>query len=163
MLILIDIDRYHNKLPEQEIFCVKQPISIHGVNGKLTLYFDPHSHAQLCGELSDRIEQLSAELSRLKRCPKSNRQRYSKYFTLKKHDNSGEFDFHVNNDEVDKLRRGKGCFRQICQHNQKTHCLITETKMLMRSFSAELKCIWEEAVSALTTYALLMVKYSLLS
>jgi transposase len=107
---IIDIDRYHDKLPEQEIFCVEQPISIHGVNGKLMLYFDPHSHAQLCGELSDRIEQLSAELSRLKRCPKNSQQRYSKYFTLKKHGNSDEFDFHVNNGEVDKLRRGKGCF-----------------------------------------------------
>jgi transposase len=42
--------------------------------------------------------------------PKNSQQCYSKYFTLKKHDNSDEFDFHVNNDEVDKLRRGKGCF-----------------------------------------------------
>jgi hypothetical protein len=76
------IDRYANKLEEQEIFCIEQAASVHGVGGKLILYFDPQSHAQLCRELSERIEQLSAGLSALKRYPKNKLTRYSKYFTI---------------------------------------------------------------------------------
>jgi hypothetical protein len=78
------ITNYHNKLPKQEIFCIQQMTSIHSVSGKLLLYFDPQSHANLCSELSNRIEELSDELSNLKRCPVSKLKRYSKYFIVTK-------------------------------------------------------------------------------
>jgi transposase len=107
---IADIGRYSNKLAEQEIFCIEQPTSIHGVSGKLMLYFDPQSHSQLCRELSERIEQFLAELSALKRYPKNKLSRYSKYFTITKHDNDSGFDFRIDDDEIDKLRRSKGFF-----------------------------------------------------
>jgi transposase len=105
-----DIRKFMNKLPEREIFCVQQETSIHGVNGKLMLYFDQQNHNQLCAELSEYIERLSAELSKLKRCPISKLHRYSKYFTVIKHDNDSGFDFVVDNNEVDKMREVKGFY-----------------------------------------------------
>jgi transposase len=105
-----DIDKYANKLPGQDIFCVQQAASIHRISGKVMLYFDPQSHTQLCRELSERIELLSVELSALKRYPKNNLSRYSKYFTIIKHGSDNGFDFRVDNDEVDKYRQTKGFF-----------------------------------------------------
>jgi hypothetical protein len=107
---LSDIEKYSNKLPGHEIFCVQQPTSLYGVGGKLLLFFDQQNHNQLCGELSERIDRLSAELSDLKRCPVSKLSRYAKYFVITRHDNDSGFDFLVNSDEVDKIRKGKGFF-----------------------------------------------------
>jgi transposase len=107
---VLDINQYANKLAGQEIFCVQESKLIHGVEGKLMLYFDPQSHSQLCRELSERIELLSAELSALKRFPKSRLSRYDKHFTLTKHEDDSGFDFCVNTDEVDKMRQTKGFF-----------------------------------------------------
>jgi transposase len=104
------ITNYRNKFPKQEIFCIQQMTSIHGVSGKLLLYFDPQSHASLCSELSNRIEELSDELSNLKRCPVSKLKRYSKYFIVTKHSEDSGFDFIVDENEVDKLRQNKGFF-----------------------------------------------------
>jgi transposase len=107
---LTEITKFSNKLPEREIFCVQQETSIHGTNGKLMLFFDQANHNQLCSELSDRIERLSAELSELKRCPVSKLARFSKYFLIQKHENDSGFDFMVNTTEVDKIRATKGFF-----------------------------------------------------
>jgi hypothetical protein len=104
------IDGCANKLGEKEIFCAEQPTSIHGVSGRLMLYFDPQSHAQLCGELSDRIARLEAELSSLKRCPISELSRFAKCFAIAKRDDGGGFDFVVDADAVDRLKRNKGFF-----------------------------------------------------
>jgi transposase len=104
------INKYANKLAGKDIFCVQHATSIHKVSGKLMLYFDPQSHSQLCRELSERIERLSTELLVLKRYPKKNLGRYSKYFILTKHASNSGFDFCVNNDEIDKMRQIKGFF-----------------------------------------------------
>ena len=105
-----NISSYANKLEKQEIFCTQKPTSIHGVSGKLMLFFDPQNHMLLCRELSDRIQALTAELSILKRCPVSKLKRYSKYFILTKHNEDSGFDFVVDTDEVDQLRCCKGFF-----------------------------------------------------
>jgi transposase len=105
-----DIDKFANKLPTQEIFCVQQPTTVHGVDGKLMLYFDQHNHNQLCNDLSERIERLSAELSALKRYPKRKLGRYSKYFVVTRRDEEKGFDFVVDNEKVDNLRRSLGYF-----------------------------------------------------
>jgi transposase len=104
------IEQYVNKLPGQEVFCMQESVAIHGVTGKLLLYFDPQSHSALCRELSERVELLAAELSAIKRCPKSKESRYSKYFTLVKHENDSGFDFQVNNVGIDRMRQSKGFF-----------------------------------------------------
>jgi transposase len=105
-----EIEQYANKLPGQEVFCVREPMAIHGVSGKLLLYFDPQSRSALCRELSERVELLSAELSALKRYPKSKKGRYSKYFILVKHETGSGFDFRANNADIDRLRQSKGFF-----------------------------------------------------
>ena len=74
------------------------------------LYFDPQSHSQLCRELSERIQLLTAELAALKRYPKGKLKRYSPYFTIVKHDGDSGFDFQVNNESVDQARQNKGYF-----------------------------------------------------
>lgn len=105
-----EIEQYANKLPGQDIFCVQQPTVIHGVSGNLLLYFNPQSSSQLRRELSARLDMLSAELSSLKRYPKSQLSRYGKFFIVTKHKNDNGFDFCVNYDAVDKLRQNKGFF-----------------------------------------------------
>jgi transposase len=105
-----DINNYNNKLDKQEIFCVQQSTSIHGISGKLMLFFDPKNHTRLCEELSDRIDQLSEELSDLKRCPVSKLKRYAKYFIITKHNEDSGFDFIVDKTAVNQLRQNKGFF-----------------------------------------------------
>ncbi|MDR1656096.1 MAG: transposase, partial [Deltaproteobacteria bacterium] len=104
------INSYSNKLANQEMFCVQESKEIYGVSGKLMLYFDPKNHAHLCSELSDRIDQLFAELSELKRCPISKLKRFDKFFSITKHDSDSGFDFVVDINTVDQLRRNKGFF-----------------------------------------------------
>ena len=105
-----DIEKFANKLPDIEIFCVQQSFTYYGVDGKLMLYFDPQSHSQLCRELSERIQLLAAELTALKRYPKGKLKRYSPYFTIVKHDDDSGFDYQVNNEIVDQTRQNKGFF-----------------------------------------------------
>ena len=60
------IDKYANKLADQEIYCVEKAITYYGVGGRLMLFYDPMSHVQLCSDMSERIRLLSAELSKLR-------------------------------------------------------------------------------------------------
>jgi transposase len=107
---IANITGFANKLPRQEMFCVQKPTSIHGISGKLMLFFDPENNVHLCSELSERIDQLSSELLALKRCPVSKLKRYSKYFIITKNDEDNGFKFKVDNDVVDQLRKVKGFF-----------------------------------------------------
>jgi transposase len=103
--------QYSNELHNHHIYCVEKIIKIHGISGKALLYFDSQSHVIQCNDLSEYIERLKAELSALKRFPKSKLQRYSPYFTLSKHENDSGFDFAVDIIKVDELRRRKGYFQ----------------------------------------------------
>ncbi|MDR1872858.1 MAG: hypothetical protein LBS60_13235 [Deltaproteobacteria bacterium] len=105
-----NITSFTNKLFWQEMFCVQKPTSIHGISGKLMLFFDPQSHLRLCSELSERIERLASELLALKQYPVSKLKEYSKYFIITKNDEDNGFTFRVDNDAVDQLRRVKGFF-----------------------------------------------------
>jgi transposase len=94
----------------QEIFCIQEPTTIHGVEGKMMIYFDCHTHTELCKEFSESIDRLSAELSALKRAPVSKLKRYAKYFIVNKHKNDSGFDFIVDNNVVNEIRQKKGFF-----------------------------------------------------
>jgi hypothetical protein len=107
---ITDRENHKNRLPDQEIFCFQQPALIHSVNGKLMLYYDPVSHTQLCTDIAERLNALSAELSKLKRIPKNNMSRYAKYFIITKHDNNNGLNFQVRYDDIDKLKQAKGYF-----------------------------------------------------
>jgi transposase len=104
------IDKYVNKLADHEIYCVEKTIEYYGVNGRLMLFYDPMSHAQLCNEMSERIRLLSAELDGLKWYPKDKLKRYSQYFRITKHETGRGFDFELDNDNIDKMRSRKGFF-----------------------------------------------------
>jgi transposase len=104
------IERYANKLDGQEIYCVEKQTVYYGVEGRLMLFYDPMAHAQLCNEMSGRIHLLSAELSGLKRYPKSKLKRYSQYFKITKHKAGSGFDYETDDDSIDKLRFRKGFF-----------------------------------------------------
>jgi len=104
------IDKYANKLGGQEIYCVEKTIEYYGVSGRLMLFYDPMNHAQLCNEMSERIRLLRAELSGLKRHPKSKLKRYSRYFKIIKHEADSGFDFELDNENIDQLRFRKGFF-----------------------------------------------------
>jgi transposase len=104
------IDKYANKLGCYEIYCVEKTIKHHGIDGRLMLFYDPMSHAQLCSEMSERINILSAELGKLKRYPKNKLKRYSQYFTITKRETDSGFDFEPDNENIDKLRIRKGFF-----------------------------------------------------
>ena len=78
------------------------------MDGRALLYFDEMSHAQLCEELVELINRLSAELSKLKRYPAKKIKRYDPYFTITKR--GAGFDFTVDADKVDRLMKRKGMF-----------------------------------------------------
>lgn len=116
-----NIDKYANKLADQEIYCVEKTTKYYDVDGRLMLFYDPMSHAQLCNEMSERIRLLSAELDGLKRYPKSKLKRYSQYFKITKHGKDSGFDFELDNDNIDKLRFRKGFFLIFSTDRTATH------------------------------------------
>jgi transposase len=105
-----DINNYANELTVPHTFCIAVDSEIHGVPGKVMLYFDALNHVLLCNELSENINRLKAELSALKRYPKNKLKRYEPYFTLTKHKQGSGFDFEVDTDKVEKIRKNKGFF-----------------------------------------------------
>jgi hypothetical protein len=104
------IASYGNELSSSGMYCVPVDFEAGGVAGRALLYFDSQNHVSLCGELSERINRLKAELAALKRYPKNKLKRYLPYFVLTKHENDGGFDFEVDVDKVEKARKGKGYF-----------------------------------------------------
>lgn len=105
-----DIESYANELPQRNIYSVPVNEKIFGIAGKVLVYYDILSHANQCGELSEKIDRLKAELAGLKRYPKNNIGRYSPYFILTSHEQDSGFDYKVDNDKIEKLRNAKGYF-----------------------------------------------------
>ena len=104
------IEHYANELDTPHMFCAAVDCEIQGVQGKALLYFDAMSHVLLCNELSEKISRLKAELSALKRCPSGKLARFRPYFTITRHKQGSGFDFEVDTDKVEKIRKTKGHF-----------------------------------------------------
>jgi len=104
------IASYANELSSPGMYCVPVDFEVGGISGKALLFFDSQNHVSLCGELSERINRLKAELAALKRYPKSKLKRYTPYFVITKHENDSGFDFEVDVEKVEKARKGKGYF-----------------------------------------------------
>jgi transposase len=104
------IDTYANELSYRHIYCIQIDTVLHNVPGKVLLFYDSLSHVRLCEEMSDYIDRLKAELAKLKRYPKSNIGRYAPYFKISKHEHDSGFDYAVDTDKVDNLRKLKGFF-----------------------------------------------------
>jgi transposase len=104
------IEIYANELTYRHIYCTQVNIEIYGVAGRVLLFYDSLNHLKLCDELSDYIDKLNSELAELKRYPKSKLSRYSPYFTIAKHENDSGFDYAVDIDKVEMLRKTKGFF-----------------------------------------------------
>jgi transposase len=105
-----NIKTYSNELSDPHTYCISADINLGEVAGRALLYFDSLNHVQLCAELSQQINRLKAELSCLKRYPKSKIKRYASYFILTEHKNDTGFDYAVDVDKVDKLKKSKGFF-----------------------------------------------------
>jgi transposase len=105
-----DIEKYTNKLTTHNIYCIPVATEIQGVAGRVLLYFDSQSRVSQCAEMSEYIDRLKSELSRLKRYPKSKLKRFSPYFIIIKHDNDSGFDYVPNTVNIEKLRKTKGYF-----------------------------------------------------
>ena len=101
---------YENELNIPYTYCVPVETSIRSVSGKVLLYFDAQNHLHLCNELSEHINRLNAELSALKRYPKSKLNRYEQYFMITKHENDSGFDYCVDVEKVNNARKRKGFF-----------------------------------------------------
>jgi transposase len=104
------IEKYANELVGRQVYCVPVETEIYGVPGRVMLYYDPWNHLNLCNELSDKINRLSAELDALKRYPKSKLSRYTPYFVITKHESDNGFDYMVDTDKVEQIRKNKGFF-----------------------------------------------------
>jgi len=102
------VAHFANRLSIPHTFCVAVDTTIWSINGRALLYFDEMSHAQLCEELFEHINRLSAELSKLKRFPSKKLSRYDSYFTITKRESG--FEFSVDTDKVDRLMKRKGMF-----------------------------------------------------
>ena len=104
----IGIENYANKIGVSYTYCVPVDTTVWGVSGKAFLYFDALSHAHLTNEMSELIDRLNAELSRLKRFPKNKLKRYSNYFNITQVDSS--FEYSIDVEKVEKIRRQKGFY-----------------------------------------------------
>jgi len=104
------IESYANELPKHNVYCISINYEIFGISGRILVYYDSYSHVNQCVELSESIDRLKVELACLKRYPKNKIQRYAPYFTLTKHEQDSGFDYIIDNDKVDKLRKSKGYF-----------------------------------------------------
>ena len=87
------IDHYANELSVPHTFCIAVETEVQGVAGKALLFFDSMNHVCLRNELSEYINRLKAELSALKRYPKSKLKRYEPYFIITKHEHDSGFDY----------------------------------------------------------------------
>jgi transposase len=105
-----NITRYSNELNNHHTYCAAKETTIYGISGRILVYFDAQNHVTQCKDLSELIERLNGELSKLKRCPKSKLSRYEPYFKLTKHEKDAGFDYVVDIDKVDALRKNKGFF-----------------------------------------------------
>ena len=105
-----NIVNYANGLTVPHTYCVPVNIEIGSVPGKALLYFDHYNHVQLCNDVSEKINRLKAELAVLKRYPTSKLNRYEPYFILTKHKNDSGFDYAVDIDKVEAIRKRKGFF-----------------------------------------------------
>jgi transposase len=105
-----DIEKYENELGSEQVYCASVDADINGVPGRVMIFYDSWNHVRLCGELSERIDRLKAELASLKRYPKNKLSRYTPYFIITKHDNDSGFDYVADTGKVNKLRKNKGYF-----------------------------------------------------
>jgi hypothetical protein len=101
---------YSNKVGSGELFCARSELCHCGVAGRILLFYDERNHLLLCEALSEKIDRLKAELSALKRYPKSKLKRYSDYFDIMKHKDGSGFDFCAKAQEIDRIRKNKGFF-----------------------------------------------------
>jgi transposase len=105
-----DIAQYANELSNHHTYCLSKETEIHGINGRILLYFDAQNQVSQCKELSEHIERLKTELSKLKRYPNSKLKLFERYFKIRKHDNDSGFDFETDIDKIESLRGSKGFF-----------------------------------------------------
>ena len=104
------IVNYANELTISHTYCIPVNIDMGTVPGKVLLYFDHYNHVQLCNELSEKINRYKAELAAFKRYPKSKLNRYEPYFILTKREKGSGFDYSVDIDKVEAIRKRKGFF-----------------------------------------------------
>ena len=104
------IDKYINELGRYHIYCVPVQTEIHGIKGKVLVYYDPSNHLHQCNEMSNHINKLKAELEAIKRYPKSKENRYTPYFILTKHIKDNGFDYQINEQNIERMRKAKGYF-----------------------------------------------------
>jgi transposase len=105
-----NIANYANGLNVPHVYCVSVDTVIGSVPGKALLYFDEMNHVHLRNELAEYINRLKAELSTLKRYPKSKLKRYEPYFSITKHVNGSGFDYSVDTKKANDLMKRKGYF-----------------------------------------------------
>jgi transposase len=120
------IDKYANELGRHHVYCVPVQTEIHGICGRVLIYYDPSSHLNHCIELSNHINLLKAELEKVKRYPRGKLSRYSPYFILAKHKQDNGFDFYVNEENVERMRKAKGYFLIFTTDSESTPLEILE-------------------------------------
>ncbi|MCL1788460.1 MAG: hypothetical protein FWG38_10785 [Defluviitaleaceae bacterium] len=98
-----NVEKYGNKLNDRHIYCISVNATIYGVPGRVLLYYDSWNHLYLSGDMFNHINRLKAELTALKRYPKSKLGRYKTYFVLTKHEQDSGFDFIVDEEKVEEM------------------------------------------------------------
>jgi transposase len=104
------IDSYANQISAEGLFCAEAIQTIFGVNGRVLLFYDERNHSFLCEAFSEKLDRLQAELSALKRYPKSKLKRYTDYFDITKHASDSGFDYAFRVKDIDRMRKDKGFF-----------------------------------------------------
>ncbi|MDR2387971.1 MAG: hypothetical protein LBE80_10370 [Deltaproteobacteria bacterium] len=98
------------QLGKKKIFCLQKKATVSGLSGKLMLFFDQENQTKLRKDFTDRLEQLAAELAKLKRYPLETINRYDNYFKITKHEPGPGFDFELDQALIHKLMERQGFF-----------------------------------------------------
>ena len=105
------IEKYVNELSGiRHCYCIPVHTKIYDIQGRVLIYYDSWNHINQCNELSEYIDRLKTELEKLKRYPKSKLNRFSPYFVLTKHKNDSGFDYQVDEEKIERIRKLKGYF-----------------------------------------------------
>jgi len=101
---------YANKISYPDIYCREKECTVHGVEGKMLLYFDLYGFADHCRKMDAHIKRLEQRLGKLVRYPKAQAKEYSRYFDLVELNGGKSFEFSPNPEKIDAEMHAGGYF-----------------------------------------------------
>jgi hypothetical protein len=104
-----EVRHYEYKTSYPHIYCKEIPQTVHGVKGKVLLFFDYWGHADVRQQVDSHVERTKIELLKRKQFRQYKSEYYKEYFILSKNDGGG-IDIKVETDIVNERMKKCGYF-----------------------------------------------------